>query len=80
MVTRNSFKPYKSSISNVHDPSKEKNRKKHKNWEITAATPPPSVHGPVREISIQDSLELQSLQNRQLKVCISWHFLIPNVL
>lgn len=70
LMTKGFYKPYKSSISNVHDPSKEKCRKKHKYWEVTAATPPPIMNGPAQEISIQESLELQSLQSRQLKVCV----------
>lgn len=66
---RVSFKPYKTTISNVHDPSKEMLRKRGKFWEVTAATPPPAIHGAVQEIPLQESLRLQDVQNQNLKVC-----------
>ncbi|XP_059057010.1 uncharacterized protein LOC131850706 [Achroia grisella] len=61
------FKPYKTTKSNVHDPEKEVRRKKHKNWEVTAATPPPIVHGPAKLLSLEESLKLQQSYNTHLK-------------
>ncbi|XP_046433157.1 uncharacterized protein LOC124185946 [Neodiprion fabricii] len=57
-----SFKPYKTTRSNVHDPSNELKRRKHPHWEVTAATPPPSIHGTVKEVNIMESLNLQKKQ------------------
>ncbi|XP_047512415.1 uncharacterized protein LOC125054509 [Pieris napi] len=61
------FKPYKTTISDVHKPEKEIQRKKHKNWEITSATPPPIVHAPAKVLSIKESLKLQREYNIHLK-------------
>lgn len=65
---RECFKPYKTTRSNVHDPLKEKVRKKDKHWEITAATPPLTVHGAVKSLSLQESLKLQKDQALKLQV------------
>lgn len=65
---KESFKPYKSTKSNVHDPIKEKQRKKNKNWEITAATPPLIVHGAAKVLSLNESLRLQKEQIEKLQV------------
>ena len=67
---REKFMPYKTTKSNVHDPMKEKLRKKDKHWEITAATPPPIVHGAVQSLSLKESLTLQKEQAQKLQV--SW--------
>ncbi|KZC10835.1 hypothetical protein WN55_01534 [Dufourea novaeangliae] len=56
---REPFKPYRTTKSNVHDPEKEKQRKSNKNWEVTAATPPNTVHGAVKVINLNESLRLQ---------------------
>ena len=60
--------PYKTTKSNVHDPEKEKVRKKDKHWEITAATPPLIVHGAVKTLDIKESLILQKEQEIRLQV------------
>lgn len=65
---RGSFKPYQTTKTNVHDPSKELERKRDKHWEVTAATPPPSVHGTVKALTIQESLILQKEQAEKLQV------------
>lgn len=62
------FKPYKTTLTDVHDPEKEKVRKKDKHWEITAATPPLIVHGPVKPLCLNESLKLQTDQADKLKV------------
>ncbi|XP_014219504.1 DNA-directed RNA polymerase II subunit GRINL1A [Copidosoma floridanum] len=64
------FRPYKTTKSNVHDPEKEieRGKKKHFKWEVTAATPPTIVHGAVKPLSIEESLELQKEQTAKLKV------------
>ncbi|XP_076245442.1 RNA polymerase II subunit M [Calliopsis andreniformis] len=64
---REPFKPYKTTKSNVHDPEKEKYRKQHKNWEVTAATPPLIVHGAVKVINLNESLKLQKEQAEKLQ-------------
>lgn len=64
---REPFKPYKTTKSNVHDPMKEKERKLHKNWEVTAATPPLTVHGGAKVLSLNESLMLQKKQAEKLQ-------------
>ncbi|XP_013106093.2 uncharacterized protein LOC106086109 [Stomoxys calcitrans] len=54
------FLPFRTTVSNVHDPAKEKQRKKGKNWEITAATPPPIQHHATQLLSLMDSVEIQT--------------------
>lgn len=61
------FKPYKTTKSQVHDPMKEKQRKKHKNWEVTAATPPFIVHGAAMVLNLNESLRLQKEQTEKLQ-------------
>jgi len=63
------FRPYKTTKSNVHDPVKEKQRKLHKNWEITAATPPLIVHEAAKVLNLNESLKLQKEQSEKLQVC-----------
>ncbi|XP_063995809.1 DNA-directed RNA polymerase II subunit GRINL1A [Diachasmimorpha longicaudata] len=64
---REPFKPYKTTKTNVHDPMKEKVRKKDKHWEVTAATPPLIVHGAVQSLSMNESLKLQKAQAEKLR-------------
>ncbi|XP_075145712.1 RNA polymerase II subunit M [Haematobia irritans] len=54
------FLPFRTTVSNVHDPAKEKLRKKCKNWEVTAATPPPIQHEGAKLLSLMDSVEIQA--------------------
>ncbi|XP_011299986.1 DNA-directed RNA polymerase II subunit GRINL1A [Fopius arisanus] len=61
------FKPYKTTKTNVHDPMKERVRKKDKHWEVTAATPPLIVHGAVKGLSLNESLKLQKEQAEKLR-------------
>lgn len=43
-------------------------------WEVTAATPPPPIHGDVKLISLQESLHLQKERAEKLKVLmITYH-------
>ncbi|CAH2073338.1 unnamed protein product, partial [Iphiclides podalirius] len=65
--TSGHYKPFKTTKSDVHNPKKEIHRKKHKNWEVTAATPPPIVHGPAIALSLEESLKLQKEYNIHLK-------------
>lgn len=65
---KESFKPYQTTKSNVHDPEKEKLRKKNKYWENTSATPPLTIHGRVKELSLNESLKLQTQQTEKLRV------------
>ncbi|XP_068629923.1 DNA-directed RNA polymerase II subunit GRINL1A [Battus philenor] len=61
------YKPFKTTKSDVHNPAKEILRKKNKHWEVTAATPPPIVHGPAKVLSLEESLKLQQDYNLHLK-------------
>ncbi|EFN85251.1 Protein GRINL1B [Harpegnathos saltator] len=61
------FRPYKTTKSDVHDPMKEKQRKQHKNWEVTAATPPLIVHGAAKLLNLNESLKLQKEQIEKLQ-------------
>lgn len=65
--TRIKFKPYQTTTSNVHDPQKEI-LKVFKHSEVTAATPPLLRHPGVKMLSLHDSLELQMVQNKEMKV------------
>lgn len=65
--TKEQFKPYKTTKTDVHDPGKEILRKKGPHWEVTAATPPPIVHGPAQILSLEESLKLQKEYNVHMK-------------
>lgn len=65
--TRIKFKPYQTTTSNVHDPQKEI-LKVFKHSEVTAATPPLLRHPGVKMLSLHDSLELQMVKNKEMKV------------
>ncbi|XP_035436885.1 uncharacterized protein LOC118267175 [Spodoptera frugiperda] len=67
------FKPFRTTKSDSQNPEKEILRKKHKHWEVTAATPPPSVHGPAKVLSIEESLKLQKEYNAHLKEIEAQH-------
>ncbi|CAD7093589.1 unnamed protein product [Hermetia illucens] len=61
------FLPHKTTKSNVHDPEKEKLRKRGKYWENTAATPPPIMHSGTKMLSLQESIEVQADYEQRLK-------------
>lgn len=67
------FKPYRTTKSDVHNPEKEILRKKHKHWEVTAATPPPIIHGPAKLLSLDESMTLQKQYNIHLKEVEAQH-------
>jgi DNA-directed RNA polymerase II subunit GRINL1A len=60
------FLPYKTTKSDVHDPEKEKLRKKNKYWENTAATPPLIQHCAAKLLTLSESLELENEQREKL--------------
>ncbi|OXU23880.1 hypothetical protein TSAR_014582 [Trichomalopsis sarcophagae] len=66
---RKQYKPYKTTKSNVHDPEKEKQRdsKKTKHWEVTAATPPSIIHEAAKTLDLNESLRLQKEYAIKLK-------------
>ncbi|XP_037956519.1 uncharacterized protein LOC119686119 [Teleopsis dalmanni] len=64
---REKFKPYKTTVSNVHDPEKERIRKKHQHWEVTAATPPLIQHKAAQKLTLTDSCELQIQIMKRIK-------------
>uniref|UniRef100_A0A034VF17 Uncharacterized protein n=1 Tax=Bactrocera dorsalis TaxID=27457 RepID=A0A034VF17_BACDO len=64
---REKFKPYKTTVSDVHDPAKERLRKKGKHWEVTAATPPLIQHSGAKMLTLLDSVELQTDYLAKLK-------------
>ncbi|CAH2257998.1 uncharacterized protein LOC120624644 [Pararge aegeria] len=65
--TSGQFKPYRTTISDVHNPEKEILRKQNKHWEVTAATPPPILHCPAKPLTIKESLNLQTEHYKHLK-------------
>ncbi|XP_034840331.1 DNA-directed RNA polymerase II subunit GRINL1A [Maniola hyperantus] len=67
------FKPYRTTISDVHNPDKEILRKQNKHWEVTAATPPPIVHGPAKPLTLEESLNLQKEHYKHMKVVEAQH-------
>ena len=73
--TREKFKPYRTTASNVHDPVKERLRKQGIHWEVTAATPPPIQHNGTQLLSLMDSVELQAQYLTKLKVIIFFNAL-----
>ncbi|XP_017143624.1 uncharacterized protein LOC108156594 [Drosophila miranda] len=56
---REKFRPFRTTISNVHDPDKERIRKKGKHWEITAATPPLIQYKETQMVPLAESATLQ---------------------
>lgn len=66
-TARPKFRPYQTTLTNVHAPESEC-RKVFKYKEITAATPPLLKHPGTKMLSLQDSLELQVQHDRELKV------------
>ncbi|KAH8310563.1 hypothetical protein KR044_001971 [Drosophila immigrans] len=56
---REKFKPFRTTVSNVHDPAKERLRKKGKYWEVTAATPPLIQHKEIQLVPLTESANLQ---------------------
>lgn len=72
-ITTGEFKPYKTTRSDSQNPEKEKTRKKHKNWEVTAATPPPSIFGPAKALPLEESLKLQKEYNYHIKEIEAQH-------
>ncbi|ALC46979.1 CG3773 [Drosophila busckii] len=56
---REKFKPFRTTVSNVHDPDKERIRKKGKHWEVTAATPPLIQHKEIQLVPLAESASLQ---------------------
>ncbi|KAI5641756.1 putative GRINL1B complex locus protein 2 domain-containing protein [Phthorimaea operculella] len=71
--TTRQFKPYQTTKSGTHDPEKELLRKKHDHWEVTSATPPPSIHGPAKILNLEESLKLQKEYNLHLKEVEAQH-------
>lgn len=56
---KHAFKPFRTTISDVHNVDREKQRLPGKNWEVTAATPPILRNNAVKLISLQDSIEME---------------------
>lgn len=67
------FKPYKTTKTDVHNPENEILRKRSQHWEVTAATPPPSIHGPAKLLPLDESLKLQKDYNCHLKEVEAQH-------
>lgn len=67
---REKFKPFRTTVSNVHDPDKERKRKKGKYWEVTAATPPLIQHKEVQLVPLAESASLQVDYMQRIKVGI----------
>jgi len=66
--SREKFMPFRTTRSNVHDPDKERVRKKGKHWEITAATPPLIQHKEVQLVPLAESATLQMDYMQRVKV------------
>lgn len=67
--TREKFRPYQTTKTNVHDPELE-TKKVFKYSEITAATPPHLRHPGTKMLTLQQSLELQIEKEKEMKVGI----------
>ncbi|KAH8280090.1 hypothetical protein KR018_007527 [Drosophila ironensis] len=66
-AAREKFKPFKTTVSNVHDPDKERVRKKGTHWEVTAATPPLIQHKEVQLVPLAESAALQMDYMQRMK-------------
>lgn len=67
------FKPYRLTKRKSNEESANTQQSKKAlgpHWEVTAATPPPPVHGDVKLISLQESFLLQKEQAAKLKVLV----------
>lgn len=53
------FLPSRTTLTDVHNPKREMQRRTHKNWEATAATPPLLRHDGVKALTLEDSIEIQ---------------------
>jgi hypothetical protein len=65
------FRPYRTTRTNPDGlPAINEQSKKtlHPRWEVTAATPPPPIHGSVKLVTLQESLRFQKEQAARLKV------------
>lgn len=71
--TTGQFKPFKTTKSDVHNPEKEILRRRPKNWEVTAATPPPILHSPAIVLNLEESLKLQKEHSIHLKLIEAQH-------
>lgn len=60
------FLPFRTTISDVHDVEKEKQRKHGKHWEVTAATPPTMRNNAVKMIPLQESIETERQHKEKL--------------
>lgn len=67
-AAREKFRPFRTTTSNVHDPDKERVRKKGKHWEVTAATPPLIQHKEVQLVPLAESATLQVDFMQKIKV------------
>lgn len=65
---REKFLPFRTTVSNVHDPDKERRRKKGKHWEITAATPPLIQYKEIQLVPLAESASLQIDYMQKIKV------------
>lgn len=61
--TKERFLPHRTLKSTVKE---EKEKKQSKFWEVTAATPPPAVHGDTKMVSLEESIRLQYEQQQKL--------------
>ncbi|KAK7870151.1 hypothetical protein R5R35_012715 [Gryllus longicercus] len=66
------FKPHSTTKSGVH-PGLFVPKHQGPHWEVTAATPPPPVHGAVKLITLEESLRIQQLQAAKLKTIQAKH-------
>lgn len=65
---RPKFKPYKTTITDVHSIDQEKGRKVKDKWEATAATPPVLRNSEATILTLQESIEIQRQQYQASKV------------
>jgi FtsZ-interacting cell division protein ZipA len=70
---KEAFRPYRITKTKQDEQSFNTQQSKKPlgpHWEVTAATPPPPIHGDVKLISLQESLHLQKEQAEKFKVVI----------
>jgi hypothetical protein len=70
------FRPYRITKTKSGGQSTDTQQSKKPlgpHWEVTAATPPPLIHGDIKLISLQESLLLQKEQEAKLKVLVIFH-------
>jgi DNA-directed RNA polymerase II subunit GRINL1A len=70
---RQKFLPHKTTKSDIHNPEKEKLRKKSKYWENTAATPPLIKNSAAKLLTLCESIDVEQKRREELAIVQEEH-------